>query len=459
MSASCTNVDLSSLKDFQKDYHFPSKEGEVILSNHFRDFRKWTWHSHIPIMMSASQNNDITVYTCPENFHTLLYTYRVHKLPGIRVKEEFSEKIRICWPHNLGNNICQKAVLKVGGKEGPKLDPITQDICSQFFSKEGDSDALGNVTELESWSNVLPKYILKVFDPWFYSKDGSLALPLYFQVSFIHEYKFKQKIGDLLRMQELINDVWVNVNYNSKYVEISTNDEKFESPELWGRFDVFDGTQDTGELSYALNFWKDDDEGGQNGGKKDIEKTFYFDDFIDITSQNPLKMGDKIMATLESTKPVKAFYWVVENINNSKIKNLSNYTLGENVYSGLSPWTKYKYRYSSNTERATGEYYQASKVEPRFHSLSIPKDPGYGMYSYSVFPHGLDGEVGVVLSGLNAQLILDLEKDDPYSFPEDIQEEKEQGLFQLHVRLLVTRKMSFKYIKNSIPYRFEVTID
>lgn len=444
--AAIPNIDLLSFKDIQKEIHLPVEEGELIWSYNARDYRKMTWSAYSTIQMPCLQQGDINIYTCPENFHNLLYTYRVHKLPLIKVRVEYSENIRICWPHNIGNNICKRAVVKFGGKEGPRLDTKSLDIYTQFFSENSDMSSIGNIPELENWGTILPRHIIRCFDPWYYTKDPSLALPLYLQIPITHEYKFFQKISDLLRIQEKVGEnEWRDIPYNNKYFDIES--EKFDTPEIWGRFGLFDGTNDSGELGAALNFWKDEGE-----DKPETEKIFFFDDFIEAGSNNPVKLGDKIITNMESTRPVKAIFWLVENLNNTKSKNLSRYT-----HEGKSPWKKYQYCYYLNTVRSEGEYYQASSIEPRFHAKKVPVDIGYGMYSYSVNPVGLDGEVGVVLTGLNAQLILELGTDDPYSFEQ--KEEDYPGLFQLHSRLLVTRRLSFKYIKGSVPYKFEVSID
>lgn len=466
--ASIARVELETFSEFQKDLHAGREDGEVLESYNHTEHIKTTWHAHLPCRFGSSQNRDTIVYKPPGNFDTLLYSYRVHYMPAIRVKEEYKDRIRICWPHNLGINLCTAAKALFNEEPFQTIDSKSNDCAHQFFSM-GDKESavnedMGNVPEMENWNTILPKYKVVVYDPWNYSRDPTMSIPLYLcnLCPFTHEYKFCQKVGDLLKIQEKIDNgvesVWKHIPFNVKYVDISTETDVLPTPELWGRFDVLDD-----ELRrYFLNFWNDEN----NKIIPGKEYVMWIDDFFSASSENPQKMGQNISVSMESVKPVKAFFWMLENVNAAKTKNLSNYTTNlDSVYTGRTPWGHYNYKYSASDRLLKMDPVHASRAEPRSHALMVPRDKGYGMYSYSLKPRSLHPDVGVVLTSkemsMKAQLCMAIEDDDPFDCFRDEDDPKPENIdqYQLHVRMLVTRKVSFSYIEGSNPFGFKVTIN
>lgn len=468
MSNAVLQVDIHSYSKEQHDeLHTAAKEGGIIYSHSFHDFKPTTWRAHAPILMKATKgeevDGDVTVtYTCPPSFHELFYTYRVHKIPSIRVKDP--DLHRICWPYNLGVNLCTDAKLTNGGFQMPSLDSVVNDIHHQYNippGKENQIDKdLGNVPEMINFSEILPEYDIIVYDPWFYAQDTSLAIPLYLSddQKIIHEYKYRSRISKLLRMQEKVvvggEETWVTIPCNLKNVEIYGGKEELKMPELYGRFGLFDKD----ELDTYLNFWKDEND----KSVPNAEKIYWINDYIRSGSLNPVSIGSNVTVEFESRRPVKALYWVVENVEATELNNFSNYTTDRDcIKAGRSPWTSYEYTYSTSVRLPANSSIHALRAEPRMHAESIPRVNGYGMYSYSWNPMSIEAEVGIVFTGkesMRPKLTFTLKDDDPYARFND--EEKKTGskLFKVHVRLLVTRRLSYKHITGSSPPKFEIEL-
>lgn len=464
MASSIARVDLETFSDFQNELHLPKEADELICSHILRDFKKCTWHSHVPSQMSAIPSGDTVRFPCLGSFHNLLYSYRKQNIPCIRVKPDFQDRIEICWTKNLGTNTIKEAKLLFNEEPNFSFDNITLDDYfrpgmfmvngqSKFVDKHQIDSWLGNTPEMTNFSDILPEYDLFVPDPWYYSKDGSLAIPLYLcnNIPVSHTYILRNKITDLLRMREKTGETWKEIPCNLKYLD-GVGEGILPIPELWGRYDLLDED----ELNYNRNFWKT--EKGEYNPKS--EKSFYYNDYIKVASMSSAKLGENIYVDLESSLPVRSLTWKAENLTSSKNRNYSNYTTDPDG-NGRTPihTINYKYSNSDRIPETNGNHFET--MEHFFHSQNI-SETGYGMYSYSIDPGSLDSDIGIVLSGkdkgsMKARLTVFLKDTDPYrAFKDEPEENTSQ--FKLHVRMTVNRKLSFKYIKDSTPYSYTVEI-
>jgi len=457
MSSAIAKVDLESFVDSQRRCHTASEENEVIMSHVHRVFRKSTWHSHIPCKMSDSMSSDSVRYSKLPNFHLLYYTYRRHVIPAVRVKPELQDKYEIAWTRNLGINVLNTAKLVYAGNTVQTIDNIYLDDHFNFNVNKSDSEInrlVGNVKSLTEFSKALPETILTIPDPWEYSRDTFLAIPLYLcnSIDVDHVYTFRNKVTELLRMKDL--ETGKIIPCNLKFIDGISTTGLLPNPELWGRY----GLLDSDELTASLNFWKK-----TNGEyNPDNEKVYYQRDIVSKSGEKEGRFNEEISCKLDSGKPVRAIYWKVENLESSKNRSYSNYTTAsDDIDNGSNPISEVYYTYSDSKrlEMMGSEHFQ--QMEPFHHAVRLPKI-GYNMYSYSWNPNLLDPDIGIVLSPLNAKLNVVLKYNDPYDRFRELDNTEEPAVpdtrFKLHCRMLVDRFIIFKYIKDTNPYTFTVEI-
>lgn len=397
MSIQAARDELSSLCEFQREIHTVADVSEKIMSIFHRTFLKSTWYSSIPMKLKCTQDGGESVYHVNDSFHFLLYTYTRQFIPGIRVKPNQKDKIRIAWCHNLGTNQIVHAVFKEDDEPYHKWDNVWADIYFQFYQnngagkRENHNIGIGNVKCLEEWSDFLPPYFLNVEQPWFYSMDHSLAFPIFYRNSLTraeHRYIFRNKISDLLRVQIYRNQKWRNIKPGlslSKYVDFGPNSE-LPIPELWGRYAY---------VSEPEIKWH----------KCKENRSLYFKDVEICDSNDPKTYLSTSSIDLKCTKPCLAFFWVAENSDSTKFNNYSNYTteIGD-LYSGWDPikTTTLKYGTTSRLDAMASDHF--SIAEPRKHFPSAPCERGYHGYSFAWDSTSNDAEIGIVFDKMSAKL-------------------------------------------------------
>lgn len=460
MSSSIAALDLTTLTDYQRDLHI-GKNNEPITSHLFRVFRKSTWNAHIPIKMKSTITEKIISFECAPNFHTLLYSHRSQYFPSIRVKEEHTGKVRICWCYNLGLNSISTGKFYVGGEVRQTFDNVSLDSHFQFSvapEKRKDFDIdVGNVPEMNDWTELLPEYTTDVADPWMYNQDEefSRSFPLYLAYP-IHEYTMRNEIKDLLRMQQK-NDKgeWVNIKCNLALVDIAAVDkERLTYPELYGRFNMMD----TSEFNWSREFFKKNEE--HLADFPDGEYTYWYHDFIPCESLNADKMGQNQYVPLSSNGPVRAMYITAENLKATAINNRSNYTTDVDDTNGNPPINTITYSYSTSKRLENVGWNQLSRIEPRHHCVGRPVKNGYGVISHAYKISSLDADVGIVFdnpkNSLKASLIVNLKENNPFNKFNPV-EQNNDNLYQIHVRLYTTRKLTIKCKNQTEPYTYEVS--
>ena len=451
MSAGIAKIDLETITLFQRDLHDPKDENEEITSNFYREFRKTTWYTHIPVKLKCTANENDLIYTANNTFDYLVYTYQRQVFPALRVKKEYRNKVQICWPHNLGTNIVQIAQLKFDDDTPQTIDSIWFDIFAQFYMKPGFRDhynvCVGNVEFLEKWSDFLPEYTTTSPQPWYYTRDPSQAVPLlYCTMSTItHHYKMRTKITELLRMRVREGETagWKEIPCNLKYIDGAGSTGTLKTPELWGRY------------AYLT-----DEEREWN--KCSTERSFYIEDVVVGESINNNSYGANVPVELDCTTPCKALFWVAENLTAQENRNFSNYTTNpDNLYEGWNPITRTSLVYgnSSRLEKMSSDHFD--RIEPWYHFPSPPSEAGYNSYSFAMNSTALDAEIGIVMAGIKARLLVTLGNTSPFLKPVRYTDEKNPVIeeleeapmrqdtagdkFAVHVRMLVMKKLTFTY--------------
>lgn len=402
MSAELAKFDEGQLSEFQKIIHkWPSDNQGGFRSHFVLSYQQSSWYSLQLAPLRAGGNGS---YTALNSLDRLLWTYRLHWLPKIVVKDEYVDKYQICWTHNIGTNLSPTRVLKCDEETIHEHDSCYHDIVLQndVPSKVGIREAInvnvGNIPYLENWSTELPAYPITISDPWFYAEHRSKSFPLYLlssQSTLTHFYTFRENIVDLLRMRKKDGEKWVDLEtIDTSVLNGIPASGLFQPPEVYGWY------------AYMSEKEKEND-------KCDEHITYYIEQVLSFDSPNPVESGAKAEINISSQFPLKGWYRVAENQTAVSYHNFSNYsTNSSDVYRGHSPVVRDICKQGTYT-RYDLEGFHMERMSPLFFLPSIPIEPGYGYW-----PHVLDktvqhAQVGLVPDKFHCRLETRLGNTDP----------------------------------------------
>jgi hypothetical protein len=104
-----------------KENHLTVTEDEEVPSNFHNGSSKVSWYSLHSERMGGTTDEKMVTYSFDCNNHKLVKTTLRVKVPEIRVRSEYKDKVRICWPHNLGHNIQPETSFCIANKPCPPL--------------------------------------------------------------------------------------------------------------------------------------------------------------------------------------------------------------------------------------------------------------------------------------------------------------------------------------------------
>lgn len=436
-------IEFNSLTEQQKELH--TREGkEEIISDFYKRFYKCSWN--VNNLMKLKQNiiseNEVS-YTVSCIPHILRYTYLRVVLPEIRVKESLKEKYRIAWTNNIGNNIVVKAIFQENEKLFHTLDSFWLDIYPQFFSKgytnyESYLNSIGSINELTTFSSSLPRKVLNIFQPWFYSFDPALGFPIFYkgkETKAEHVYFFRRKISELLRVEAFENNNWRKLkNYEiqellSSIIDIEDEDFSVKKegliqiPELWGKYHMIGEP----EIKFHMECQK--------------ERVYYIRDIFSYDSDNLVEEGSSFSIELNNNYPCLAIFWLLENNNSRNLNSYSNYT--NNIDGKGSDTISLVSIYHGNTakfENMNIDHFYLGDTRISF--PYSPRENGYYAYSIATNINSFHSESGLVFSKLKSRIKFDLSRT----------KNKEKNYYNVKVRLLVLRKL--KVVKENDKYEF-----
>ena len=409
---SVAKMELNSITKFQKELHESrrNKEGELekIASIFYQGFEKVTWYTRILNKIPCSVVGDDNVYVFKVNttFHYLVYTYMVQHWPHIRVKPEYRDDYKICWPHNRPHNTLQHGHFEVDDVVVNTLDHVWLDTYFEHFMKPGFRDHynmfVGNVPRDEEWGDVLYAYDTDLPQPWYYSRDPCLAFPLHYcarDTNVSHVYEVKNKIGDLLRMAKHVTDrngdkSWVELKeVDFKVLDGVTSKSKLKKPEMWAAYSYVTPN----EIE-----WNVECQGAD-------AHVFYINDVVACDQTNTKTYGKTAQVDLCCKSPCKALFWSAENMDATKKRNYSNYTTDSvNLYNGWDPVQHISLKYSETERIKEMATHHFTRMQSWYHLPSPPSTAGYNVHSLAHDCMSIDAEVGLIFSELKAKMFFKL---------------------------------------------------
>lgn len=383
-----TKLDMASMSPVQKELYLPlENEPQEHPAQLIPAFEKFTWSSHLPVKFEHRQVSNFISYSPPTNLHFLLYSTLFLRLPKVRVKKEYQDRVKIAWTYNLGINIINTGFLCFNNDNIQSIDYIRLNMFIQeYFKSENQrlvfDRMIGNIPQLQNWTTYLPPYPLKIPQLWFcYARNEGLAVPLFLlnEVNVHHKFDFRLKIADLIRMKFLDQETnqWVEKKCRFKYLDCKSNGTSVETldiPELWGRF----ANIDEGEY----NWWFEKDLKPEEEAER--EYRVIIDDMMPIDLDDEKKYGDSFSIDIACEKPCRSINIVAENLTATTNNYYSNFTTcSENLFEGWNPVSIKNIRYGSALRVPELPLGFSDEIEYLYHADSIPLEPGYNKYSFS----------------------------------------------------------------------------
>ena len=491
-------IELSSYdRKFQDPLHFQEDENSAIKSIYYREPRPMTWNVKRDEKLPSTENEDKVSYKInTSTYHFLLSTQGTQQLPALRIRQDKLEgkDVQIAWCHNLGNNICVEGHLEIDKKQVQTVTGQWNDQCTQFLTdqkcRHSRQEDLGNVPYLQNWSTELPAETVSLKYNWEYQKHESKALPLLYcrDMEVQHVFVFRRRISELLRMRARKSATTV-VEYVDRVVVDENGEERVEKVKQertipagpWKDMPVslkyIEGVDATGKLPVPsfTGYYGLVSESEENVlyGKGDTPedkqmgdvRRIYWENIVVAKEDTPVTLGETRTVGIDSSTPVKGYFFCAENILSKKFNNHSNYsTNSEDFRKGHSPIKRIERKYGEELAQDFPMRHHTNDVPERNGYPCIPFEPGYGTDSFYKNIMSIDGDTALKLPP-KTKLVFHTEDTDPMltlkkitseniddeDFDRILQgdqrqeeiETKNRSQFTLYVFLMVLRKLTF----------------
>ena len=467
MSKQTLKLDRENITKYQKELHFPNTKNKTVGTRFSLDVEPRSQGSHMKekLVQVPVKEGEVT-YTASKKFDSLFKLEAHVNLIPVKVKDQYKSSVSICYHHNLGHNILYFGECKIDSDHYGYLDNVWLDIHSQFFEKKRElyDQMIGNVDCLQEWSTELPGLPLVVPQPYHFSKNTRVSLPLLKSSSnnVTFDYKIRTKLTDLIRMRVLTKDGnYKEIKCNLKYLD-TKGATHIPIPELWGRY---------GEMTDEERNWRKsvDEETGQPR-----RQVIYIEDIDMTSSPNPKTIGTKEEISLGGSAPAKHIFWVASLTDTG----YSNYTTNRyDLYKGWNPCSKsgIKYGTSERVEEIGHEHFDLSECYD-FNWPNTPREAGYNVHTYTFNPVELQSaDTAIILKECGASLSVLLGDTNPFLQEEDEDEfydengeaipieaidnvdEAKKDRYIVHVRSVVMRKMEVYWNDKSESLKYVFT--
>jgi hypothetical protein len=426
-------AELRSITALQRELHIPETDEEEVASSFYCEFVRSTWYTNSLVKFKQSASGSQVDFTFHEPCGFLVYSELRQLLPEITVKEDFKELYRIAWTPSIAFNFIEWAKLIIADTEPMSLTNISIDkyfnYCREVGFDEDLQEGIGDVDYLIEFSDYLPAYPTICIQPWLYN-DNPKKLPMFDDIgkTVIHSYKFRNKIIDLLRMQKLEDETWVDIKPDLHYLNGIPSDGCLPQPEFWGRV--------TNNYNPELNVFRCED-----------KMNIYYKDYVTISSTNSEVMGKRVPIENMSKLPCRAFWWVAQNQEALENNYYSNYTTNpHDRRNGYSPIKSFSLTHGSQLKKYVDiEMDHFRLIEPMKHFKNRPLHRGYGCHSVSLDPMKVN-DVSLSLGELNTTFTALLGNTDIMAKRRPLETESTYNVF---FTMMVQRKLTIERDKSS----------
>jgi hypothetical protein len=377
----CALLRMTQEKETENEIfiRYSEDNGEVMSLFDFNE-KQVARNHHLPREMKRIDSSGDYIFQV-DPAYSYLHNMELHQiLPSVSVKKEHRKKLQIAWCFYPGLNVTDKAVMLSGEKK--VLSSFVKhwgDIEYQYYKsnkEEHYTRYLGHIPVLNEWSHILPRFSLRVQQPWPFTRGLPFRIfRLKDKISF--SYTMKKDIFSLLRVRifNSSSQTWVPCKVTKsicKYLDF--HDKGSLSPPIM-------------IAEYSKITPEEEKEIAERSVRYIIEDVKHFG--------LPVLEKDKTTQTVEITldDPIKAIFYIAENYDATLLNNHSNYSTnaddpleGERPIKSIYPYYKGSplVPFSSEfTPEVFTDYCESSY--PRSCFPGFPRDPGYG-----VIPIGYD---------------------------------------------------------------------
>jgi len=353
------------------------------------------WHTTFRENLELETSDTSIKAKSNRSAHFLLNTTLVFRTPEII---STTPNIKVAWSPNLLHNYATFSELKFNDIVVQSYDSVGLDILAQFMpvkmgpeKREQYFRNIGNRPYLLEFSDRLQATRLSLPMPWSFASRDDKAIPLCLATSTLVTMKInlQRDPTKLVRIMEEKSTGPVlralKPDDLGTRVQIITSGNRHNllgTPEIKGKYALTSKAE--------LNWLK---------SQPSVE--MYYDTLTSLDAEDDTQTS----LQLHSTAPVRALFFVAQNLTASAINNYSNYTTNAvDPYAGYSPISQVSLHYQNYKaiEKEDSEVF--SEDEPYWSTPACPQQPGYHAI---VFPTNLDRDedVGIVLTGIGAKLI------------------------------------------------------
>jgi len=400
------DAELETMTPFQRELHEAASADQTVESTFNHEQKQRSFSAGVAVEVPCEIKGEELVYTLDNKYNYAVYTFMRQILPPIRVRREYEELIQICWTRNLGLCLTRTSRICSGEDMIQHYDWYWACVNRQYFMKKDKRQhydlMIGNVPFLIEWANNLPSFALNIPQLFTYCRDPVMSFPLCRcrRSVITQRYRIRSRISELVRMRRLVDGCWVDIPFNSIYLENMEKSPRLNQPRLFAYYSKIRPS----ELE-----WVHSDE---------IKPAMYVDDVITVTSEGVHRLGSTVALKLHGDKPCKAIFPLAENVESSRLRNWSNFTTNTfDLLQGWGPISKIKISYGGNPRNGISKIDYYDRVAPWFIGESCPIEPGYSLYPIAYEPLGLGVDVGTVFGQHDAKITLRLEDTDPYTHP------------------------------------------
>jgi len=374
---------LKDLSEIEKEVHTQSGNTPIASFFYYEPVKTSKFDRRREAVKSVKEPNKFYKFTYNNSFHYLISSTLWQKFPTVRVKSEYRNSIRVCWPKNLMHNLILTGYFSIGDQhrfslfDSNYLDKNFKYLCKNY---EKYSKIIGNSPELTDWNTYIPERRLCLPVPSFFSENIEKSFPLLYMgtVEVHHELKVRRCVQKLLRMQEKVGDTWKDIDVSIKYLDNISRKGMLPDPELYANYSYL-SPQEYTEWTSCRSSEKSLDE--LKKSKHSNSKVFFIRDTKTYKSEVvSSESNSSTIVEVDCPYPTKYVMITAENMKSSKNRNYSNYT-DENDFSekGRCPISKMTF-FKNGVEQfpyLPVEHFEYEEAYNYFRSSESNTDAGY----------------------------------------------------------------------------------
>lgn len=434
-----------NLNGFQKKLHKPEDEtkgcnfpGNHIYSPCYTEFRKMAWYFHYPEIMGSQVKNEnednIYIYYSKNNVHGLISSFITQFLPSIVCNPGYKAR----WPPNIGSIIVSHASFYLNDDLLQEFDSGFCDHYINFLLKQEKRmmiiGNLGNIPELQNFSESLPQFTTSFYMPFFYNMDETSIFPVYycgFLDSIEHRLVLKRLLNELLIVHDShgnrVRADYISINKVGNTVLTAGSEYELQLPKMYADYSYFDLQCDYDKMS----------------GEHD--NSIFIEDVKILSNPNNVVMSSKEnminILIPDSEFPVTKIFWCAQNQTSIENNYYSNYTTDSKDHNyGFSPIETVSISLDRNYIFRNIPGFIFERVKPIEQFSCVPIDPGLGGWNLSFSTQKPYPDPGIVIK--NGTISLKLNDTNPYIELGKIESCKDE----FNVKVYLVRKKEIKFI-------------